>query len=168
MDNKLLILDVDGVMTDGTKVYDRDHVIIAKNYCDKDFTAIRSFQDMGWSVCLLSADRFNQAMSLQRKIDFYYAREPDGSIDKVGKLADLMKYYCVEDFKDVYYVGDDIHDYDLSKHLLDNGGNTFCPIDAALKLRSLNSGHNQGYVLPVPGGHNVVARLYEKVTEGML
>ena len=32
---KLLILDIDGVMTDGTKIYGLDGLTMAKRYCDK-------------------------------------------------------------------------------------------------------------------------------------
>jgi len=38
---ELLILDVDGVLTDGTKVYDIDHNVLSKRYMCKDFTAIK-------------------------------------------------------------------------------------------------------------------------------
>jgi len=40
---KLLILDVDGVLTDGTKVYDQNHNPVYKTYRCKDFTAIKRF-----------------------------------------------------------------------------------------------------------------------------
>lgn len=48
---KLLILDIDGVMTNGTKVYDDDHNVLSKSYNDKDFTAIKIFKQMGIDVC---------------------------------------------------------------------------------------------------------------------
>ena len=38
---KLLILDVDGVLTDGTKTYTVDHVPVSKRFMCKDFTAIK-------------------------------------------------------------------------------------------------------------------------------
>ena len=37
---KLLILDIDGIMTDGTKVYNQEGMPFAKRYNDKDFTKI--------------------------------------------------------------------------------------------------------------------------------
>ena len=40
---KLLILDVDGVLTDGTKHYDKEHNVLSKKYLCKDFTAISMF-----------------------------------------------------------------------------------------------------------------------------
>ncbi len=51
----LLILDVDGVMTDGTKFYDLKGEVSHKRYCDLDFTAIKRFKEIGWSVCFVSA-----------------------------------------------------------------------------------------------------------------
>ena len=38
---KLLILDVDGVLTDGKKYYNRDGDVVMKTFCDKDWTAIK-------------------------------------------------------------------------------------------------------------------------------
>ena len=34
---KLVILDIDGIMTDGKKYYGLDGIPFAKTYCDKDF-----------------------------------------------------------------------------------------------------------------------------------
>ena len=71
----LVILDIDGVMTDGTKVYDESHNVIYKKYCDRDFTAIKRLKDCGVSVCFLSGDkRINEGMAASRNIDFYYSR----------------------------------------------------------------------------------------------
>ena len=38
---RLLILDVDGVLTDGTKVYDKNHDVLSKRFMCKDFSAIK-------------------------------------------------------------------------------------------------------------------------------
>ena len=47
---KLLILDVDGVMTNGTKYYDREGTVKLKTFCDKDWTAIKRFRAIGIDV----------------------------------------------------------------------------------------------------------------------
>ena len=47
---KLVILDVDGVMTDGRKYYGVDGMPFAKTYCDKDFTAIKRLRSRRKSV----------------------------------------------------------------------------------------------------------------------
>ena len=36
---KNIILDIDGVMTDGTKTYGQDGEVLSKRYADQDFTA---------------------------------------------------------------------------------------------------------------------------------
>ena len=51
---KLVILDVDGVMTDGTKYYDRDGKVVLKVFCDKDWTAIKRFRALAVSYTHLT------------------------------------------------------------------------------------------------------------------
>ena len=48
---KLLILDVDGVLTTGCKTYDLEGNVISKEFNDKDFTAIKRFKEKGLKVC---------------------------------------------------------------------------------------------------------------------
>ena len=52
----LLILDVDGVLTDGRKYYDVSGKGVLKTFCDRDFTAIKKFKANGWDVVFLSGD----------------------------------------------------------------------------------------------------------------
>ena len=40
----LLILDVDGVLTDGKKYYDNTGKVLLKTFCDRDFTAIKKIK----------------------------------------------------------------------------------------------------------------------------
>jgi 3-deoxy-D-manno-octulosonate 8-phosphate phosphatase KdsC-like HAD superfamily phosphatase len=47
---KLIILDVDGIMTDGKKYYGQDGSVYLKSFCDKDWTSIKRFKS---SNCLL-------------------------------------------------------------------------------------------------------------------
>ena len=42
---KLVILDVDGVMTDGKKYYDRDGNVVMKNFCDKDCICLKIWRN---------------------------------------------------------------------------------------------------------------------------
>ena len=75
---KLVILDIDGIMTDGRKYYGLDGIPFAKTYCDKDFTAIKRIKGAGVEVCFLSGDeRVNMAMAKNRNIPFYSARGKD-------------------------------------------------------------------------------------------
>ena len=72
---KLLIIDIDGVLTDGCKTYDLLGNVISKNFNDKDFTAIKRFKN-NLNVCFLTADdRVNRNIASSRKVDFYYTRD---------------------------------------------------------------------------------------------
>ena len=59
MNLKLLILDIDGVLTDGTKVYDVDHKPVYKKFMCKDITAIKRFIAAGVKVIMISGDNYN-------------------------------------------------------------------------------------------------------------
>ena len=63
---KLLILDVDGVLTDGKKYYDSKGKVVMKTFCDKDWTAIKRFKALGVQVVFLTGDPFNTKIASQR------------------------------------------------------------------------------------------------------
>lgn len=161
---KLLVLDVDGCMTNGTKSYDKDGNVIAKSFCDLDFTAIKCFQRDGWKVCWLSADRnVNEAVARDRGIDFYYSRSPDGTIDKVQWLKKLVGIYGAVEVK---YVGDDLFDLPIMRAVAKMGGYCYCPASAAPQVRNAvhvdDFGHRRGLVrvLAGNGGHGAIMELY--------
>ena len=62
MNLKLLILDIDGVLTDGTKDYDVDHKPVYKKFMCKDFTAIKRFMAAGVKVIMISGDNYNKTI----------------------------------------------------------------------------------------------------------
>ena len=145
---KLLILDIDGVMTDGTKIYGLDGLTMAKRYCDRDFTAIKQFKASGVSVCFLSGDdKVNKEMAKNRKTDFYYSR----GRDKVDFLDEFENTYnCSRD--EMAYVGDDIFDMPIMKAV----GYSYCPSDVTETVKTV--AHK---VLDRKSGDNVIAELYE-------
>lgn len=69
---KLLVLDVDGILTDGKKYYGIDGIPFAKTFCDKDWTSIKRFQALGIPVVFLSGDtRINESVAKNRNIPIY-------------------------------------------------------------------------------------------------
>ena len=88
---RLLLLDVDGIMTDGTKTYDIDHNVISKKYCDLDFTAIRRFIASNVSVLLVSGDSFNIGMSKKRNIPLVISKDKvkEHSLTLIDETKDL-------------------------------------------------------------------------------
>ena len=147
---KLVILDIDGVLTDGRKFYGLDGMPFIKTYCDKDFTAIKRLRAAGIKVCFLSGDeRINKEMAKNRNIDFYSAR----GRDKADFIAEFMTAYDVLS-TDMLYVGDDL--FDLS--IMGSVGYAFCPNDSPDKIKEFCGKLN---VIDRRGGENVVARLVD-------
>ena len=147
---ELVILDIDGIMTDGRKYYGLDGIPFAKTYCDKDFTAIKRLRGAGVKVCFLSGDeRVNKAMAENRNITFYSARGKD----KASFVQVFEKKYAISRHN-MLYIGDDLFDLSIMKIV----GHAFCPKDAPDVLKDYCGNRN---VIPRNGGENVVAKMVD-------
>lgn len=155
---KLLILDVDGVMNDGCKIYDNNHATVYKRFNDKDFTAIEEFNKQGIKVCFLSSDSWNIGMANIRNIPFHNSRAEDGSICKSRFIPIFENKYNVTN-KEMGYVGDDYYDLDIINSL-NQFGYTACPKDSPVKVKKAVN-----HVLDVNGGCGVVMNFYERLLE---
>lgn len=139
-----LVVDIDGVMTDGTKMYNRQGKVFGKKYCDLDFTAIKRFKAAGIRVCFLSGDEnVNKAMAETRKIDFFH--NPPGT-DKLDILPNIG------DPRRIAYVGDDYYDIAIMKSV----ALSFCPNSSPAMVKSAVSA-----VIHANAGHGVLAKLYD-------
>ena len=148
---ELLILDVDGVLTDGTKEYDKEHNVLSKKFLCKDFTAIKRFIAAGVHVIMISGDEWNRSMAEKRNIEFYCSRGTDLSLDKSRYLEMFEKKYNVST-DDMAFVGDDY--FDLSMFVaLDT---TFCPADAPDTIKK-----EAKYVCYASGGNGVLVEIYD-------
>lgn len=152
----LLILDIDGVMTDGTKTYGLNGEVLSKTFYDHDFTAIKRFKSKGLNVCFLSGDkRVNENMCSRRKIDFYHN---ENGKDKSEYLDLLCETYDTSP-QNIAYVGDDIYDLQIMR----NVKYVFCPSDAVSDVLELCE--EKGAILKSKGGRGVVKELYNYVYE---
>tara|TARA_Y100000310_G_scaffold180954_1_gene180894 strand:- start:3987 stop:4526 length:540 start_codon:yes stop_codon:yes gene_type:complete len=147
----LLIIDVDGVLTDGRKVYDKSHKVLSKKYLCKDFTAIKRFVAAGIKVVMLSGDNFNKEMTQKRNIDFYCTRDLNLSLDKSQFLQIFEEKYNVP-IENMAFVGDDYFDLTIIKKL----DYTFCPSDSPKIVKD-----ECEVVLKSVGGDGVIVELYD-------
>jgi YrbI family 3-deoxy-D-manno-octulosonate 8-phosphate phosphatase len=146
----LLVIDIDGVMTDGTKIYSTQGDVTGKCFSDKDFTAIKRFKNAGISVCFLSGDKsVNEAMALDRAVDFYFARLANGNIDKSVFVRELKEKYRANK---IAYVGDDYYDITI----MESVDFSFAPQDAIEDVKNVAC-----KVLTTKGGCGVIAEIYE-------
>lgn len=145
----LLIIDIDGIMTDGTKMYDKDGKVFGKNYCDLDFTAIKRFIAAGIKVCFLSGDQnINMAMAKTRKIPFFY--NPPGT-DKTEILSSIKRNF--NNVNRIAYIGDDY--YDIA--IMNSVDFSFCPKTSPTVVKNIAS------VINVDAGKGVIAGLYDEL-----
>ena len=149
---KLIILDVDGVLTNGKKIYNSEGVCAYKTFCDKDFTAIKKFKASGVSVCFLSGDEnINKEIAKNRNLDFYSSRFKK----KEDFLPELLKTYTCSK-NEVVFIGDDIFDLQLLKEVK----YSFCPNDSCQEVKK-----EAFKILDVKGGDNVVMHLFDYLSE---
>ena len=154
---KLLILDVDGVLTDGKKTYDKNGFCQYKLFNDKDWTAIKLFKCHGLKLCFLTGDDFNINISKNRNIDCFVNKENNIVKDKLTYLDFLINNYNVS-VEEVAYIGDDYFDYNLLSALK----YAFVPEDAPNELKL------KFHVLPYKGGENLIMRFYDYCIENKL
>ncbi len=145
-DAKLLILDVDGVLTNGTRLYTFEGKPLAsKSYIDKDFTAIRRFREAGIQPVILSGDESNATVAKRYNIPFYH--------EKYIKMK--LLHGILADFKatrdTTIAVGDDYHDIPLLQAVRW----PCCPKDAIRELYSFCHISNRD------GGTGVIADLFD-------
>lgn len=154
IDIKLVIFDIDGVLTDGKAVYDDMGKVISKTYNQKDITALRRFKnELNINAILFSGSLdINPAFAKRRKFDFFHVNIKKGE-NKNQKLNDICFTYNTPSSQ-VAFVGDDIQDLEIMK----NVGFAFCPQDAIAEIKNVSC------ILPVNGGDGVAAHLFEYVS----
>jgi 3-deoxy-D-manno-octulosonate 8-phosphate phosphatase (KDO 8-P phosphatase) len=140
---KLLILDVDGVLTDGKKYYNRDGDVVMKTFCEKDLTAIKRFRALGVNVVFLTGDPFNESIAKNRNIPCIVNRKDGKHTDKSHYIKNLAIEYNVK-MNEIAYAGDDIFDIEIMKKL----DHAYCPMNSEITVQSFadpidaNSGEN--------------------------
>ncbi len=131
---KLLILDVDGVMTDGGMYFTENGDQI-KKYNTKDGLALMKSIKDGLQVAIISSG-FAPAM-VQKRADMLgiqhciVTREP--KIDVLRQLLIDLKL----DFDQVAMLGDDLNDLEVMKQI----GIAACPKDAVKEIKSISHIH---------------------------
>jgi 3-deoxy-D-manno-octulosonate 8-phosphate phosphatase (KDO 8-P phosphatase) len=146
---KLLIIDIDGVMTNGRKLYDKTGLCIAKEFCDKDWTAIKRFKAAGVAVHALTGDPWNEGILAARNILAHFTR----GVEKEDFLPELCQRYRVMP-QECAYIGDDVFDMGILLRV----GYPFCPKDAIKDFRE-----DEPHIcrLESDGGENVLMELFE-------
>ena len=149
---KLLILDVDGVLTTGLKTYDINGTVISKTFGDRDFTAIKEFICAGIKTIFLSGDQqVNSAVAKSRGIPFYYSRRKSGQLSKAECAREILEKYQI-DKKQAIFVGDDLFDAEMRSFC----GFMACPANSHYLMK-----RNSDLILNTSSGYGCIQELFE-------
>jgi len=145
---KLIVLDVDGCLTDGRIIYTSDGGEI-KNFNVKDGLAISSWINMGNHAAIITGR--NSKIVQKRADELGIKHLFQGVKDKEKVLNELIdslgfKYY------EVGAIGDDLNDYKMLRSV----GRSFTPKDAVKEVKELVD-----TVLTCNGGEGAVREMID-------
>ena len=156
---KLLILDVDGVLTTGLKTYDVNGKVISKTFGDRDFTAIKQFLCSGIEVIFLSGDsQVNEKVAKNRKIPFFYSRRTSGQLSKADCAAEILTKYKVSS-ENTIFVGDDLFDIEMRDYC----SLMACPVNSHYLMKE-----SCDIILKTKSGEGCIQELYEYMVNSAL
>lgn len=144
------ILDVDGVLTDGTvHVSPTGEMLREMNI--RDGFAMKAALESGYKVCIISGGS-NEGVRIRLRnlgiTDIYLA-----SPDKVETFKEYCDIYGIQPSQ-VLYMGDDIPDY----HVMQKVGLPTCPQDASPEIKAISN-----YISHKNGGKGAVRDVIEQV-----
>ena len=124
---KMLVFDVDGVMTDGSITYD-ENGIEYKTFNAKDGHGIVRMNKSGFITAIITAR--NNGTVEHRAKNLNFTELYQGCKFKLPALEELMKKYNLE-YKNISYMGDDLPDICI----LEKVGLACCPKDAVKEVK---------------------------------
>lgn len=145
---RLLLLDVDGVLTDGTILLHHDGSE-SKTFHIRDGSAIVLAQRAGLTIGLLSA-RVSEATA-HRAAQLGIRTVVQGASSKVQAYEQILREASLSD-AEVAYMGDDL----LDLPVLRRAGFPAAPADAPAEIRA-----QAAWVSAYPGGRGAVRELIE-------
>jgi 3-deoxy-D-manno-octulosonate 8-phosphate phosphatase (KDO 8-P phosphatase) len=147
---ELLVLDVDGVLTDGVIAVD-DHGVETKHFHVRDGAGLTAWRRLGKRAAILSG-RSARAVE-HRAADLSIAPVLQGVERKSGAFRSLLKELGLEPGQ-ACYMGDDLADLGP----LRLAGLAACPADAAAEVRDVAH-----LVTTAPGGRGAVREVIEAI-----
>ena len=147
---RFLVLDVDGVLTDGGMYYSEAGDEF-KKFNTKDGMAIKALVKSGMQVALLSSG-INENIIRRRANLLGIQRWYCGPKEKLSVLSDWITELSVG-LENVAYIGDDVNDLEV----ISNVSFSACPADAVKKVQKEVS-----VILKNKGGDACVREFIEK------
>lgn len=140
---KMLVMDVDGTLTDG-RIYIGANGEMMKAFDVKDGYGIVQLGKAGVIPIIITGRKSEivKARAAELKITELY----QGISDKLAKLKEVAEHYNIE-AEEIAYIGDDLNDLPCLNYC----GMTACPADAVEEVK-----RNVSYVCLKAGGRGAV------------
>ena len=145
---KLLILDVDGCLTDGSLVYDSNGVE-SKSFNVKDGLGMSTWQKIGNEIAIITGK--SSTMVQKRATELGIKHIYQGIKDKKTTFNELIQVLALKSYE-VAAIGDDLNDYEM----LQSVGRSFTPCNGVPIIQDLVD-----TVLKAKGGSGAVREMID-------
>ncbi len=149
---KVLIMDVDGTLTDG-KIYIGNSGEVFKAFCSKDGCGIKEILIPAGIKPVIITGRESKILENRCK-EIGITKIYQGVQNKLEKLDMITKLDC--GYENFAYIGDDINDLSCMEKIKEAGGVIGCPADAVKKIKEISD-----YVCIHNGGCGAVREFIE-------
>jgi 3-deoxy-D-manno-octulosonate 8-phosphate phosphatase (KDO 8-P phosphatase) len=151
-DIKLLLLDVDGVLTDGTLIYTGSNEE-SKSFHTQDGFGIRLLREIGVKVGVITARKSElvQRRAAELKMDYIYQGIPN----KIEAFGEIIKSSTFMPFE-IAYMGDDWLDITILQRV----GLAVVPANGVVEVKEIAH-----YITELPGGHGAVRDCCDLILE---
>lgn len=147
---KLIILDVDGTMTDGGMYYTAEGEVMKKFHV-KDGMGIVLLKKAGFKIAVMTSEDSPIAAARAKKLGV------DSTVLGCHNKTDAVKLLAEEmelEMKEIAFMGDDVNDL----HAMNLVGFSACPADAVDAIK-----HIADYVCQTKAGYGAVRELAETI-----
>lgn len=148
MNTKLLVIDVDGTLTDAGIYYDENGNEL-KKFCTKDAAGFFAAHNVGIEIMILTGRECAATTRRMKEMKVEYLIQ--NVKNKVAFLTTFMKEHDLKK-EDIGYIGDDLND--LPPMML--AGYIGCPADSCPEIKRIAN-----YVSKVNGGYGAVRDVVE-------
>ncbi len=155
IDIKMLVMDVDGTLTDG-KIYMGEDGEVCKAFNIKDGYGIHDVLIPAGIIPVVITGRQSKIVE-KRCNELGIIEIHQGVKDKVDRLRSVLKKNKL-DMNNVAYIGDDLNDMPCIKQVKHAGGIIGCPADAVKEVRDYSD-----YIASFAGGEGAVREMIEHI-----
>ena len=149
---KLLVLDVDGCLSDGKLIYSADG-IESKNFNVKDGLGISTWVKLGNHVAIITGRNSTIVQQRAKELGIKYLYQ--GIKDKDRVLKEIVDSLDIS-FEEVAAIGDDLNDFNM----LSLVGKSFTPKNGVKEIKELVD-----TVLSSDGGDGAVREMIDSIVD---